>query len=140
MVSWDLIFLRGLKRWKEKQESCSFCFFSSCLPSFIPSDKVSPPGQLTIIISAHLLTSRSGVDANLFRHILEEADALGANCLLVVSDRELLLYKLIFPQSMKLTFFTPSHLWQGGHYGGLASSHCLVDFSRCVKVDGEKHS
>ena len=35
-------------------------------------------------------TCRSGLDAKLFRHILEEADALGANCLLVVSDRELL--------------------------------------------------
>ena len=59
---------------------------------FILLGKRSTLGQLTIIMSAFILTCtcRSGVDGNLFRHILKEADALAANCLLVVSDRELL--------------------------------------------------
>ena len=36
----------------------------------------------------YLNLDRRGLDENLLRHILEEADTLGSNCLLIISDRE----------------------------------------------------
>ena len=35
--------------------------------------------------------SRRGPDANLLRHIQDEADAMGSTCLLLISDREVIM-------------------------------------------------
>ena len=39
----------------------------------------------------YLNLDRRGLDENLLRHILEEADTLGSNCLLLISDREVVM-------------------------------------------------
>lgn len=68
------------------------CFFSLQLPSSELSTKRSTTGHSYNERKCnYLYLNRRGPDANLLRHIQDEADGLGSTCLLVISDREVVM-------------------------------------------------